>query len=186
MKENYYTKLDGRKLWIDGDSTLELPFLYSHLLEGNEIKDGMFVSKKTFETDEVKYFNKQFPEEKLNFKEELENINKNWNIPEEYKSIDITDYMKKLLRKECKSKKFSEEEIIERARRVKLELRLWKEKGLLNLLKSLIYIIDVFEENNVVWGTGRGSSCACYTLYLIGLHEVDSIFYELDIGEFFR
>jgi len=46
--------------------------------------------------------------------------------------------------------------------------------------------VNIFEENKVVWGTGRGSSCASYILYLIGIHQVDSVKYDLDLGEFFR
>jgi DNA polymerase III alpha subunit len=41
-------------------------------------------------------------------------------------------------------------------------------------------------ENDIVWGVGRGSSVASYTLYLIGVHKIDSIKYELDINEFLK
>ena len=48
------------------------------------------------------------------------------------------------------------------------------------------YLVDTFSENDVVWGVGRGSSVASYCLYLIGLHKIDSIKYELDIKEFLK
>jgi DNA polymerase III alpha subunit len=41
-------------------------------------------------------------------------------------------------------------------------------------------------ENNVVWGVGRGSSVASYVLYLLGVHKIDSIKYNLDIEEFLK
>ena len=41
-------------------------------------------------------------------------------------------------------------------------------------------------ENRVIWGVGRGSSVASYVLYKLGIHRVDSMFYELDIDEFLR
>ena len=48
------------------------------------------------------------------------------------------------------------------------------------------YIIDTLRENNIVWGVGRGSSVSSYMLYLIGVHKVDSIKYNLNINEFIR
>jgi DNA polymerase III alpha subunit len=42
------------------------------------------------------------------------------------------------------------------------------------------------KENKIVWGVGRGSSVASYVLYLIGVHRIDSIKYDLDIREFLK
>ena len=41
-------------------------------------------------------------------------------------------------------------------------------------------------ENNIVWGVGRGSSVASYVLFLIGIHKVNSLKYNLDIKEFLK
>jgi len=38
----------------------------------------------------------------------------------------------------------------------------------------------------VIWGVGRGSSVASYVLYLLGVHRIDSMFYDLDVAEFLR
>jgi DNA polymerase III alpha subunit len=40
--------------------------------------------------------------------------------------------------------------------------------------------------SNIVWGVGRGSSVASYALYLIGIHKIDPIKYNLSINEFFK
>jgi len=48
------------------------------------------------------------------------------------------------------------------------------------------YFVDTMQANNVVWGVGRGSSVASYVLYLIGVHKIDSIKYNLDWQEFLR
>jgi DNA polymerase III alpha subunit len=37
-----------------------------------------------------------------------------------------------------------------------------------------------------VWGVGRGSSVASYVLFLIGVHRIDSMKYNLDYKEFLR
>jgi DNA polymerase III alpha subunit len=50
----------------------------------------------------------------------------------------------------------------------------------------MIYLVDFMRENDIVWGVGRGSSVASYVLYLIGVHKIDSLYYDLDIAEFLR
>ena len=47
-------------------------------------------------------------------------------------------------------------------------------------------LVDVSKENNIVLGVGRGSSVASYILYLLGIHKVDSLAYNLDIKEFLK
>ena len=74
----------------------------------------------------------------------------------------------------------------ERINRLVYEYSLFIENDLEDLLKTIIYIIQVLTENNVMWGVGRGSSCASYLLYRIGLHEVDPIKYDIPISEFFK
>jgi DNA polymerase III alpha subunit len=70
--------------------------------------------------------------------------------------------------------------------RVSQELELFIQHGMLDLLYYLKYLVDTMRENNIVWGVGRGSSVASYCLYLIGIHKIDSIKYELDIKEFLK
>jgi DNA polymerase III alpha subunit len=70
--------------------------------------------------------------------------------------------------------------------RVSQELELFIQHGMLDLLFYLKYLVDTMRENNVVWGVGRGSSVASYCLYLIGIHKIDSIKYDLDIKEFLK
>jgi len=66
------------------------------------------------------------------------------------------------------------------------ELKEFDERGMYNLLRYMIYLVDFMRENNIVWGVGRGSSVASYVLYLIGVHRIDSIQYGLDWREFLR
>jgi DNA polymerase III alpha subunit len=40
--------------------------------------------------------------------------------------------------------------------------------------------------NRLIWGVGRGSSVASYVLYLLGVHRIDSMYYELNPEEFLR
>lgn len=97
-----------------------------------------------------------------------------WLMPEEYKNMDIT----KWLLDQCKTQ--------EQLQRVGEELLLYQDRNLFMLLKQLKYIIDTWRSNSIVWGVGRGSSVASYVLYLIGVHKIDSMYYDLDISEFLR
>ena len=70
--------------------------------------------------------------------------------------------------------------------RVSSELELFIQHGMLDLLYYLKYLVDTMRENKIVWGVGRGSSVASYCLYLIGIHKIDSLKYNLDIKEFLK
>ena len=102
------------------------------------------------------------------------NNQKDWYMPEKFKTIDIESYALGLTK--------TNEEID----RVKQELKLYQKFGLYQVLRFLIYLIDLMRSNNIVWGVGRGSSVSSYILYLIGVHKVNSILYELDINDFLR
>lgn len=97
-----------------------------------------------------------------------------WFIPTKYLKIDITDYV--LVK--CKTD-------IERER-VIAEMIEFTNKDMIKVLQFLIYFVDTMRENKLIWGTGRGSSTASYVLYLIGIHKVNSLKYELDYKEFLR
>ena len=103
-----------------------------------------------------------------------DNLQKNWRMPLEYKQLDIAEYVLGL----CK-----EEHELQRVGR---ELLLYQERNLFDLLRYLKYLVDTLRKNNVVWGVGRGSSVASYVLFLLGIHKIDSLYYNLDIDEFLK
>jgi len=98
----------------------------------------------------------------------------NWTMPDEYKNLDIAQW----ILDQCQTQ--------EELQRVGEELLLYQERDLFSLLKQLKYIVDTWRTNNIVWGVGRGSSVASYVLYLLGVHRINSLYYDLDVGEFLR
>lgn len=100
-----------------------------------------------------------------------------WYMPDKYKNITDEMLWGWLLDRCSKDTEFE---------RVKEEFFAYKERGMLNLLRYMIYLVSFMRENNIVWGVGRGSSVASYILYLIGVHRIDSIKYNLDWREFLR
>jgi|Laugresubdmm15sn_1035100.scaffolds.fasta_scaffold02206_5 DNA polymerase III alpha subunit len=99
----------------------------------------------------------------------------NWLMPDEYKTLDIEAWLFE------QSPPWDPEHT-----RVTEELNAYKERNMLNLLRWLKYFVDTCSKEGVVWGIGRGSSVASYILFLIGVHNVDSIKYNLDWREFLR
>jgi DNA polymerase III alpha subunit len=97
-----------------------------------------------------------------------------WHMPVEYQQLDIAELVVAM----CDTP--------EKLQRVGHELLLYQERGLFDLLRYLKYLVDVMKQNNVIWGVGRGSSVASYVLYLLGVHRIDSMYYDLDAGEFLR
>lgn len=97
-----------------------------------------------------------------------------WSIPQKYLDLDIESY----LYNKCVN--------TTQSNRVHEELVLYKERNLIILLKFMVYFVDTLRKNNVLWGVGRGSSVSSYILYLIGIHRIDSIKYNLNIGEFLK
>jgi DNA polymerase III alpha subunit len=70
--------------------------------------------------------------------------------------------------------------------RVQMEYDLFEKKNFVRVLQFLIYFVDTLRENNMVWGVGRGSSVASFCLFLIGVHKINPMLYNLDIKEFLR
>ena len=67
-----------------------------------------------------------------------------------------------------------------------MELLLFQERDMFDLLKYLKYLVDTMRENNIIWGVGRGSSVSSFVLYLIGIHKINSLYYDLSIEEFLK
>lgn len=108
-----------------------------------------------------------------------------WFMPDEYKTLPYkswlaTQLMEKLQLDQIDTKTLPEWQ------RVEEELEAFEQRGMKNLLRYMIYLVDFMRENGIVWGVGRGSSVASYVLYLIGVHRIDSIKYNLDWREFLR
>lgn len=168
------TELKDRILWFDGTSEVspdEVPNLF---LCGLNISDIAISS----ENEDTLQFN-SLSDELLTNKKENKTIEKAWNIPQEYVSLDIEQFaIQKLKDKNIFNKKYIE--------RLNTELHQIKKRDLSNLFKSLIYLVDKLKEKEIVWGVGRGSSCASLILFLIGLHLVDPVFFNISETEFFH
>ena len=98
----------------------------------------------------------------------------NWHMPEKYYQVNVLQW----LLDKCQN---DEEKM-----RVQMEYDLFEKKKFIRVLQFLIYFIDTLRENDMVWGVGRGSSVASFCLFLIGVHKINPMLYNLDITEFLR
>ena len=144
---------------------------YNNAVEKNHLQNSLFKAIKKLSLDIDEY-------DKENQSE--------WFIPEEYKALDIEEW---LFTKVMKEKQHAGVDFVYNSiewMRVEQELEAYKERGLIPVLRYMIYLVDTMRENNIVWGVGRGSSVASYVLYIIGIHRINSIAYDLDWREFLR
>lgn len=116
-----------------------------------------------------------FPENADISVSEFDRIRQNrWHMPDEYKNMDIAEYVLGLCENQAQLQRCGE------------ELLMFQEHDLFDLLRYMKYLVDVMRGNRVIWGVGRGSSVASYVLYKLGVHRIDSMFYDLDPREFLR
>lgn len=102
-----------------------------------------------------------------------------WRIPDEYASLDVVELCEDtLIELDLTSEIYVE--------RLAKELALVEERGMANFLRCLLWITQTFRENGVVWGLGRGSSCASLVLYLLGVNKVDPVRYDIPMEEFYK
>jgi DNA polymerase III alpha subunit len=170
----YKTGLKDRTLWFDGTTSIpaaqmlssKFPVRYVDELTPTVMDYNRFVSAR----------------EEIQVKTECDPLPYGWNIPRSYQKLDVAAHVMDALIRTTIGVSSAQFDI--RARRVAEELQLYKQYGLYDVLRALIYIINTLTTQNVVWGIGRGSSVSSYVLFLIGTHDVDSVAYDLDITDF--
>lgn len=173
------TELTNRTLWFDGDSTVSDDQVIQRLSAGLPV-DGIFVQEIT---REIKQYNALVPpDQQITIKTQCDLPAIEWVLPEPYKSLDVTEYVIDKLSDECLQQANTLNR--DRVNRTLYELKLYEDAKLFDFLRALIYIINTLQARNVVWGVGRGSSVSSYVLYLIGVHDVDSVAYSLDVTDF--
>lgn len=107
--------------------------------------------------------------------EEYDKINQSiWFMPDEYQNMDIA----KFVLDQCNGQ--------EELQRAGQELLLYQERDMFTLLRYLKYLVDTMRKHNIVWGVGRGSSVASFVLFLLQVHRINSLYYDLSIDEFLK
>lgn len=168
-------KLKNRTIHESGLVEYSDDGLVDLLLSGNslEIDNGLFNSS------EVTLFNSWAEYFKLDRRIKSGTVDhaknqQEWFLPEEYRTLDLETFFS--------SKCSTDEELS----RVAEELILFRDRNMEPLLRFLIFLVDFMEERKIVYGVGRGSSVASFCLYLVGVHQINSLRYQIPISEFLR
>jgi DNA polymerase III alpha subunit len=170
------THLKDRVLWFDGDSA----YTPEQILQAIKTRDIQYVSKIT---PLIEQYNKVAPPSKqLRVKTDIRPLSFEWTIPNKYKQIDVVSYLSTAHALLFEGITSAEMEL--RELRLAQELTLYRKYGLYDVLRAVIWIINTLTAEDTVWGVGRGSSVSSYVLYVIGVHDVDSFSYGLDIDDF--
>ncbi len=102
-----------------------------------------------------------------------------WTIPKKFLELDIVSLCVTALR----DKNLTDDDYIER---LAWELKQMDEKDMHQFVRCLLYVTHQFKEKGVLWGVGRGSSCASLIMYLLGINRVDPVKYNIPAEEFFK
>lgn len=97
-----------------------------------------------------------------------------WNTPEPYSMMDVGEHCLSL----CQDARERD--------RVLHEMDLFEKNGMVPVIRHLIYCVDVWRTNGVLWGVGRGSSVCSFILHLIGVNRINPFDYDLDIAEWIK
>lgn len=170
------TELSDRVLWYDGDSA----YHPNALLRSIQTRNVQYV---TSISPIIEEYNKHVAaSQELRVKDACRPLDKQWTIPESYKTLDIVEYLFRA--HTILFEHVSEKELLARERRLAEELVMYQKYKLEDVIRAIIWIINTLTATDTVWGVGRGSSVSSYVLYVIGVHDVDSYAYNLDIDDF--
>lgn len=166
-------------LWPDGTISVDPDSIIDYIFRLSSRGVGLDKLNVTSITPEILAYN-SVSDYKLVVKSRCADIfPPPWNLPERYKRLDLDDHLLELINVIEKDHLYER-----RVERLSTEIFLFKQHKLEDVLRVLIYVIDAMKEKNVIWGVGRGSSCSSYLLYLLGLHDVDPIKYDIPITDF--
>lgn len=173
-------ELDDYYITDKGEVITKHDFLVERLLSGDPIN----ITPTEKHSDTLLY-NYRIGNDKIQIWEEDDNLTGpspetyEWTFPEKYQSIDIEYLAISRMEKMGLMSPEYQERIVE-------ELRIMNEREMYPFIRCMLYIIDIFRKNNIVWGVGRGSSCASLVLYVLGINKIDPVKYDISMNEFFK
>lgn len=163
---------DRGRVWFAGAAAAEL------LLRGYDITELLFhpTPDITVYNEQCDYFDKTRYriEPPTDAADDAKQRLATWWIAEPFRDLDVRATL--LLR--CTTDRERD--------RVNMEMDLFAVRDLLPVLRLMFMLVEHWRKNGIVWGVGRGSSVSSYVLFMIGIHKINSLDYNLDIEEFLR
>lgn len=163
----YLDKGRGRVLMKDGTTVVSSVGYTKMILEGKDTTGIKVASDRHSELyDSIN---------NTDISVELEDVHPtpdNQHTPEEYEE---------LIDKVMTSSRFVEDgKYIDR---LSQELDFFERTYNVKFLLKVIEVIEKFKQDNVLWGVGRGSSCASLVAYVLYINDIDPIKYNIPFKE---
>lgn len=141
-----------------------------YYLEHGEFPDGSII-----DSEDIRKFHQTHPGHELQKidveQETVEPFDTNTSEEEEISFLNRLEQMPR----------YEETEVC--SERLLNEFEFFSNNGFIGVLIALESLIDTFKKRGIVWGSGRGSSCASYILYVMEVHDVDPIRFGIDFSE---
>jgi DNA polymerase III alpha subunit len=169
------TPLADRTLWFDGTSQVN-PDSVPDLFLAGVPAEKIVVNELN---SDIELFNSLADVPLAAKKEENLPFDFTWNVPEQFKQINLEQF----LLNELEHRGMGSDQYEIRIHNEMSHIRAYKIEP---LILTLLYIVTTLKHEGKVWGVGRGSSCASLVLHLIGVHEVDPVKYGIPLTEFFH
>lgn len=178
------TELEDRVLRFDGISEIDPTQVARFMLRG--IPSSKL--RVTGETADIISFNEQVPPEDrlLLVQPEPLTLDMEWQLDPSYLEIDLEEYVGSAFEHRLPMLDYTDAQVETAINRIADELQEIHQRGMVEFTQTVIYILDTMKQNDLVWGVGRGSSCASYVLFLLGLHVVDCVKMDISMEEFFH
>ena len=178
------TELHKRVLRFDGISIAEPDDI------GRLMMLGIPPSKLRVQgtSSQITQFNENVPTQDvilLNLDEAL-TLSQEWLLPPDYKDLDLDQCVHTAFISFLSKSDYSDDEVNQASLRLVDELIEINRRGMVEFTKTIIFVLHTFRKKNIVWGVGRGSSCASYVLFILGLHVVDCVRLNVPMEEFFH
>jgi len=170
------TELKLYNLWYDGTLECKAADVERWI---SKVPDGRLAVDKV--TPSIKQYN-MVAAKPIRTKTECAPLDFSWDIPVKYQDLDLQEFLMNKLMKED----HNDRAMTKRISRTLSELKAYTNEGLLHMLKCLVYVVETFVDQEVIWGVGRGSSVSSYILYLIGVHDIDCVEYDLPFSDFMK
>lgn len=171
------TKLKNRVLWYNGISEVNSSDIPALCVKHNTLPSSFIME----DSIDVKKYNELYPLNKIGTSCPPITFNTEYLMKCDY---DVSEKVFELFFEHFVTD-LSKEEIFTRYERLEKESELILSFNLEDYIKSVYEVTTRLRSRGIVWA-GRGSSCACYTLYILGIHNIDSVKYDIPYTEFFR
>lgn len=174
--------LQDRVLRYDGVSVIHPDGLAAAMLAGVP-PDRLRLTEHS--TDSL-LFNDNAPEQVTTDVDEPVRLDFSWHLPAPYLDLNLYEAVGAAFEARLPSLSYTAEQQEVALDRLAAELEEVERRGMVQFVKTIIYVLDTFRQEGVIWGVGRGSSCASYVLFTLGLHSVDPVLYNVPMSEFFH